>query len=318
MCMLASPMGSKTGNNGMADLLDITVLMGGPSEEREVSLVSGRAIADALERRGHKVLRMDITPDDVSALDREDIDVVFIALHGEFGESGQVQKLCEERGLRYTGSSPDASARAMDKDASKRLAMQIGLDTPAWVVVDGPDAAKHAAEMPLPVVIKPVDGGSSIDITIAKTEHQRDAALNFGLKKYGRMMIEAFIAGREMTVGILGDQPLPTLEIIPVRNFYDYTAKYADAGTRYTFDVNLSPDVVQRIQMDSLAIYQALGCRDMSRVDFILDGSNVPQFLEINTIPGFTGHSLLPMAAARAGIEFDEMVERIARMAVAR
>ncbi|MBI5725435.1 MAG: D-alanine--D-alanine ligase [Planctomycetes bacterium] len=303
----------------MADLLDITVLMGGPSSEREVSLASGTAIADALERRGHKVLRRDITPDDVSALDREDIDVAFIALHGEFGESGQAQKLCEARGLRYTGSPPGASARAMNKDASKHLAAEIGLDTPEWMIVDGPGAAKVSAGLPLPSVIKPIEGGSSIDITIARTQHQRHAAIDYGLKKYGKMMVEAFVGGREMTVGILGGQPLPALEIMPARAFYDYTAKYADgAGTRYTFDLNLPEEVVRRMQMDSLAIFRALGCRDMSRIDFILDGANVPQFLEINTIPGFTGHSLLPMAARRAGVEFDEMVERIARMAAAR
>jgi D-alanine-D-alanine ligase len=302
-------------------VLDITVLMGGPSNEREVSLVSGAAVAAGLESFGHKVTRADISPSDASALDRRGIDVVFIALHGEFGESGQVQELCQARGLRYTGSSPRASAVALDKDASKRIFRAAGVATPDWVVAQAlrADRAAQIEALGLPVVLKPVDGGSSLDVTIAGDCPTRDGALRMLLDKHGRAIAERFIPGREFTVGILGEQTLPVLEIIPAREFYDYTAKYADgAGTRYVFDHGLSNKVVAALEAAALTAHQALGCRDVSRVDFIVPPEGPPQALELNTIPGFTGHSLLPMAAAKAGISFAQLVDRIAGMAMKR
>ena len=306
-----------------ADSLDVTVLMGGPSAERDVSILSGTAIADALERRGHHVVRADVLPSDTSALDREGIDVVFIALHGEFGESGEVQELCEQRCLRYTGSGPRASQLAMDKAATKQMAGRIGLATPDWMIVEEFHSSEQVAvwlpELDVPVVLKPVDGGSSVDVTIAGTHAERDRALNAMLDKYGRIMLERFVAGRELTVGILGEKPLDVLEIVPGREFYDYTAKYADdAGTRYTFDHGLGRGTVEAVRAAAGALHRALGCRDMSRVDFMLDDEGTAWLLEINTIPGFTSHSLLPMASVQAGIGFDELCDRIARMAMSR
>jgi D-alanine-D-alanine ligase len=302
---------------------NVTVLMGGPSSEREVSLLSGRAIAGALRRLGHRVTESDISPSDASALDGGSIDAVFIALHGEFGESGDVQDLCEARGLAYTGSGPQASRTAMDKVAAKQVFQAKGLSTPAWVVLEaGPDAARRAellASVPGPVVLKPIDGGSSVDVVIARDEAARDRALAELLPKYGRILVERFIQGRELTVGILGDQTLPALEIIPSREFYDYTAKYADgSGTRYSFDLGLPADAVGRIEADARAAFRSIGCRDMGRVDFILDSQGVPWLLEVNTIPGFTSHSLLPMAAGRAGVSFDHLVGRLLELALAR
>jgi len=297
-------------------LLDITVLLGGPSSERKVSLVSGEAIASALGRLGHQVTRADISPEDTSALDREGIDVVFIALHGSFGESGDVQALCEKRGLRYTGSGVRASFIAIDKDATKRVCRAAGITTPGWVVAEG---NVPAGLPPPPVVLKPIDGGSSVDITIAETAQERDAALAGLLDKYGRAMVERYIRGREFTVGILGDQALPVLEIVPPGKFYDLHAKYDDdAGTAYNFEHGLSEPAVASMQEAALATHRAVGCRDMSRVDFIVDGRGTAHLLEINTIPGFTSHSLLPKAAARMGIGFDELVERIVTMALQR
>ena len=303
--------------------MNITVLMGGPSAEREVSLMSGSAIAEALERVGHRVARADIGPGDVSALDREGIDVVFIALHGQFGESGEVQAICERKALRYTGSSPLASRLALDKAAAKQIFRRNGLPTPDWMILEDFHSPRQIQgwlpELDVPVVVKPVDGGSSVDITIARSPAQRDAAIGELIDKYGRVMLERAVQGRELTVGILGDEALPVLEIIPAREFYDYTAKYADgAGTRYVFDHGLSDEVVRATQAAALTAHNCLGCRDMSRVDFILDAEGVPQVLETNTIPGFTGHSLLPMAAARIGISFEQLVDRIANMAMRR
>jgi D-alanine-D-alanine ligase len=300
--------------------LDITVLMGGPSTEREVSLVTGKAIADALERRGHRVRRCDISPQDASALDHKDIDVVFIALHGLFGESGHVQRLCEQRGLRYTGSGIEASRIAIDKVETKKVIHAAGLSTPNWAVLEkSPPAAEVEAilaSMDLPTVLKPVDGGSSVDVTIARdAATRRDAAKDL-LAKYGRGLVEQFIVGREFTVGVLGDQALPVLEVIPTHEFYDYTAKYSDdGGTSYNFDHGLPAGVVREMQSAALKTHQALGCRHMSRVDFILDSASKAWVLEANTIPGFTSHSLLPMSAAKVGIGFDELVSRIVDMA---
>jgi len=309
------------GSPGAGRGLDITVLMGGPSAERQVSLMSGAAVAEALERLGHSVVRADILPTDVSALDRRGIDLVFIALHGEFGESGEVQELCEQRGLRYVGSGPKASKLAMDKAASKQLFKSAGLATPDWMVIEEfhPPAIvnRWLEELPPPVVLKPVDGGSSIDITIAADAAARDKALAQLLDRYGRAMVERFVEGRELTVGILGDQPLPVLEVIPGRAFYDYRAKYADdAGTRYEFEHGLSAECTEALQEAALTAHRTLGCRDLSRVDFILDAAARPQVLEINTIPGFTSHSLVPMAAKRIGLSFEDLIDRLVNLAL--
>jgi len=311
------------GGDSSTQCLDITVLMGGPSSERDVSLLSGAAIADGLGRLGHRVTRADISPMDHAALERPGIDVVFIALHGDFGESGEVQALCEARGLRYTGSDQRASELAIDKAASKQIFKRAGLQTADWMIIEEyhspAQVQQWLTEIPPPVVVKPVDGGSSVDITIARDEAERDWAIDEMLDKYSRTMVERFVSGREMTVGILGDQALPVLEVIPSREFYDHTAKYADdAGTEYTFDHGLDAETVAALQAGAMTAHTSLNCRDMSRVDFILDEAGVGQVLEINTIPGFTSHSLLPMAAAKVGVGFDELVGRIVNMAMER
>jgi D-alanine-D-alanine ligase len=302
--------------------LDILVLMGGPSSEREVSLVSGAAIADALESCGHRVVRGDIKPTDTSAIDGEQPDVVFIALHGEFGEDGQVQQLCEQRGLTYVGSAPQPSELAMDKAASKQIYRKIGLDTPDWVIVEEFDTPAKQAELveriPLPCVVKPVDGGSSVDIDIVRTRAERDKTLEALLDKYTRAMVERLIEGRELTVGILDSRPLPVLEIRPQREFYDYIAKYDDDNTEYILDHGLTEEIVQATQHAAVSAHEALGCRDMSRSDFILNGDQEVWILETNTIPGFTSHSLLPKAAAAEGMDFAQLCEELVRMAMDR
>jgi D-alanine-D-alanine ligase len=301
--------------------LNVTVLMGGPSDEREVSLMSGKAVSEALRAAGHNVTCADISARDCSALDAEGIDVVFIALHGDFGESGRVQELCEQRCLRYIGSGPKASELALDKAAAKQLFRQAGLVTPDWMIIEQfhpPELyRKWLEEIPVPAVVKPVCGGSSIDVTIARTDAARDAAIEDVLDKHGRVLIERFVAGREFTVGILGNDALPVLEVIPPGEFYDYSAKYDDDATRYVFDHALDEAKCEEIRQAALTAHQVLGCRDLSRVDFILDADGCPQVLELNTIPGFTGHSLFPKAAAKVGLSFERLADSLVRMAMA-
>ncbi|MFW6065814.1 MAG: D-alanine--D-alanine ligase family protein [Planctomycetota bacterium] len=300
--------------------LDVTVLMGGPSSEREVSLLSGEAIAGALENVGHKVSREDISPNWTSPLDREGLEVVFIALHGQFGESGDVQQLCEARGLPYTGSPPHPSEQAMNKVAAKQVFKHAGLNVPDWMVIEEfhkPVAYRRwLDEFGMPVAVKPVNGGSSIDITLARDEATRDEAIEELLDKYSRVMVEKLIDGRELTVGIVGPHALPLIEVVPGRDFYDYSAKYDDdADTRYVFEHGLDDELVGRVQSDALSAHDLLGCRDLSRVDFLLDAEGVPYLLEVNTIRGFTSHSLVPKAAAAAGIDFEHLVDHLLAMA---
>ncbi|MBN1943722.1 MAG: D-alanine--D-alanine ligase [Phycisphaerae bacterium] len=305
------------------ELYDITVLMGGPSNEREVSLLSGDAVAKALESAGHRVTRADITPRNTSALDRPGMDIAFIALHGEFGESGELQQICEEKGVRYTGSPPRASRLGMDKAAAKQILLRADIATPEWMILEKfhslEDVGAWLKEITPPVIVKPVDGGSSLDVYLCPDLASRDDALEDLLDTYGRAMVEECIAGRELTVGILGAEALPIIEILPSHRFYDYDAKYADdAGTQYHLNPDLPDDVAQRVKNDAVKAHRTLGCKDLSRVDFILDKDNVPQFLEINTIPGFTSHSLVPMAARQAGMTMPDLCDRIVRLAMQR
>ncbi|NLF32663.1 MAG: D-alanine--D-alanine ligase [Planctomycetes bacterium] len=308
--------------HGMDRLLNILVAAGGISAEREVSLASGEAVAAALATRGHQVRLADVHPLRLDALDDPAIDVVFIAMHGAFGEDGAMQQCCQDRGLPYVGSGPHASELAMDKAASKQVFRKAGLDTPDWVVIEEFNDTARQAQMlrtpGLPCVLKPVDGGSSVDIVIARTADQRAEGLACLLDKYSRALVERYVAGREFTVGVLGEQALPVMEIRPRRAFYDYTAKYEDDGTEYILDHGLDDQAVGGLMAAALAAHRVLGCRDMSRTDFRMDAGRRLWVLETNTIPGFTGHSLLPKAAAAAGIDFPEVCQRLVAMALQR
>ncbi len=297
---------------------DITVLLGGPSEEREVSLNSGRAVASALERCGHSVTTSDISPDDLSGLDLS-ADLIFIALHGAFGEDGQLQAILEERHIPYVGSNAAASRRAMDKAASKRRFIDCGIPTPAYEVVHAAQINQAVTSWKLPTVVKPVDQGSSVDTMIARDVSEFQSALERVVRKYGTCLIEEYIKGPELTVGILVDDALPVCEIRTPREFYDYEAKYIENTTEYLFELDLPETLLSVVQRLSLEAHRALGCTDFSRVDWMVDGaSGKPYVLEVNTIPGFTDHSLLPKAAERVGISFDQLCQRIIEMAMAR
>ena len=299
----------------------VAVLRGGVGRERQVSLESGRCVAEAMQQAGLDVVTSDIRPDDMQTLDRRDIDVFFLALHGEFGEDGQLQRIFEDRGLVYTGSGPEASRLAFDKMASKRLFAEAGVDVPAVVEftrgMKPAELEKRLQELGERFVVKPTRQGSSVGVSIVKSRAEAVAVAQQVLGEFGDCMVESFVAGRELTVGVLGRQVLPIIEIRSKTGFYDYQAKYVDDRTQYLFDTIENQAVQARIQSAALACFDALGCRDFARVDFILTGAGTPYALEVNTIPGFTSHSLLPKAAARIGLSMGELCVRIVRTALA-
>lgn len=298
--------------------LDITVLMGGPGAEREVSLNSGKAVAGALMRRGHRVNCCDISPGDLSALDKP-ADLIFIALHGTFGEDGELQAILADRRMAYVGSDAASSRLAMDKAESKKRFVAAGITTPPWKIITQQQLNRQMNSWRLPTVIKPVDQGSSVDTFIARDAYGFQAAMERVVVKYGRCLIEDYIEGPELTVGILGKTALPVCEIRTAREYYDYAAKYLDDATEYLFDLDLPAELLQTVRALSIEAHHALGCRDFSRVDWMVDSkTHRPYILEVNTIPGFTDHSLLPKAAARANIGFDQLCQKIIELATSR
>lgn len=297
--------------------LDITVLGGGPGDEREVSLQSGRMVRDALKRLGHRAIMLDIQPEELAALDVP-ADVVFIALHGAFGEDGALQRILEERRFPFTGSDSRASALAMDKVDTKARLIEKGIPTPRFDLVyeaaaagDGPNAIEP------PLVVKPRASGSSVDTFVVRDRERWASALETVVSRYGAALVETYIDGPELTVGILGDRALPVCQIRTRREFYNYEAKYLDDDTEYLFDIDLPEALLCRVQSLSLDAHRALGCRGFSRVDWMIDRASLePYVIELNTIPGLTSHSLLPKAAARAGLSFDDLCQTIVSLAV--
>ncbi|MCH8253614.1 MAG: D-alanine--D-alanine ligase [Planctomycetes bacterium] len=295
--------------------LDITVLSGGPGAERDVSLASGSAVSEALIRLGHNAVTKDIDPGDLSALDIP-TDVVFVALHGEFGEDGGVQNELDQRNIRYCGSGAVASRLAMNKVEAKRRFVAAGVETPDFAVANKTNADDLCREFPLPAFVKPVASGSSVDTYLVRDSGDLRAKVGILVEAYGTALVERRIEGPELTVAILGEQALPVCEIRTSRDFYDYQAKYIDDDTQYLFDTDLPADLLREVRRRSVRAHQALGCVGFSRVDWMVDRASLrPYALEVNTIPGFTSHSLLPKAAGRVGIGFDELCARIVALA---
>lgn len=294
----------------MAEGLRVLVLGGGPDRERSVSLKSAACVAAALRKAGHGVIESDVMPDDLSALDGR-FDVVFPVLHGRWGEGGELQKILDARGLRYVGCGEQAARIAMDKVLSKQVAERAGVRTAAYQLL------KPGAELMVlpPLVIKPINEGSSFGVEICKTAEQVPEARKRLEAGFDKLMAEAFVEGREVAVGVLDGQPLPPILIVPAAEFYDFQAKYDRNDTRYDFDIGLPAQDVERLQADAVKVYKGVGARHLSRVDFIIDKQDRAWFLEINTLPGFTDHSLFPKAAARAGLEMEALCDKLVRMA---
>jgi D-alanine-D-alanine ligase len=291
----------------------VAVLMGGWSAEREISLRSGKACADALARLGYRVTRIDVGRDIASVLNTVKPDVALNVLHGRPGEDGTLQGLLEIIGLPYSHSGVLASALAMQKDMAKAVFRAAGVAVPEGVVADRLEVAKQHL-LPPPYVIKPIAEGSSVGVFVVTAEHAHPPQeLTREDWAYGdRVIVEKFIAGKELTCAVMGDQALGVIEIVPTVRFYDYEAKYAPGGSRHLLPAPISPFVYQQVRELALGAHKALGCRGVSRADFRFDdrleGTEGLVCLEVNTQPGMTETSLVPELAGHAGISFDELV----------
>ncbi len=296
----------------------IAVLMGGPGSEREVSLATGRGVAKALQSLGTEVVEVDVQNEQFEV--PADVDFAFLTIHGTFGEDGQVQKILEQRGIAYTGDGVKASATAFDKIRSKEKFREHGVTTPHWEVVK----AGQGPTIPLPIVVKAPRQGSTVGVVIVKDDRELDSAMTEAAKYDHELLIEKFVPGRELTIGILGDQALPILEIIPKGGFYDFTNKYpflnpkAGGGAEHVCPAEIPEDQARAIQELALRAHRSLGLRVYSRVDVLLPENGAATVLEANTIPGMTEASLLPEAAAAAGINYVDLCARIIALSRAR
>lgn len=305
--------------------MTVAVLMGGTSGEREISLKSGRAISEALLRRGHQVLSIDFLGNNFADLLQNKIDVAFIALHGKGGEDGTVQGVLELLKIPYTGSGVLSSALCMDKIMSKRILEKEGLPTPSYRVIKlrevQDNTYRHLSHaLNLPLVLKPPQGGSAIGVFKVKNEEEFFAAITKLRDFDEEILVEENIGGQELTVGILGNENpcvFPPIEIVSCTSsgFYDYEAKYKLGGSNHIVPAHITPEEDEAVKNVSLRVHTLLQCRGMSRIDIILKNS-VPYVLEVNTIPGFTETSLFPEAARYVGIHFDDLVEKITKEAL--
>ena len=301
----------------------VGVLMGGPSTEREISLKSGKAVSESLNQAGLKVAAIDIKTDgkeeNIRLIKSYGIDAAFIALHGRFGEDGQIQEILDTLKIPYTGSGAVASRLAMDKIASRKIFEASGLAVPRYKAEDklsyNANWKTHHNDFTLPLVVKPASQGSSIGLSIVEREEELYKSVDLAFSFDERIIIEEYIKGREITVGILDEKALPVIEIIPKKRFFDYEAKYQAGMTDYVVPAELEDEIAQNAQEAGLSAHKLLGCYGCSRVDMILSDDNIPFVLEINTIPGLTATSLLPKAAKVVGIDFSQLCIKLIKLA---
>ena len=290
----------------------VALLLGGPGPEREVSLRSGAAVARALRTLGAVVQEIDVK--DLKLSLPEPIDLAYNMIHGTFGEDGQIQEILERQGIPYTGEGVAGSQLAFDKILSKRAFDEHGVPTGRWHVI----AAGQRPSFEVPFVVKSPRQGSSVGVHIIKDSADLDPALEDCFRFGEAVIVEEFFSGRELTVGILGDVALPVIEIVPREGFYDYQHKYTQGASEYFVPAPIGDEATQAVQYAALAAKRALGLEIYSRVDVILASDGRLNVLEINTIPGMTETSLLPKAAAAAGLDFPTLCERIASLSMQR
>jgi D-alanine-D-alanine ligase len=294
----------------------VAVLLGGRSAERDVSLRSGAMVLNALRGRGVDAHPFDLQQRDLAALIAEKFDRVFIALHGRYGEDGTIQGALELLGIPYTGSGVLASALAMDKWRTKLVWQAAGIATPRCeLLTAASDFGAVAARLGLPIMVKPANEGSSIGMSKVGAAADLDEAYALAANYDRVVLAEQFIEGVELTAAVLGGEALPLIKLETPRAFYDYEAKYLASDTRYIIPCGLDAAAEKAVQEQVLAAFGAVGCRGWGRVDLMLDASGAPWFIEVNTSPGMTDHSLVPMAARHAGLSFEDLVLRILELA---
>jgi D-alanine-D-alanine ligase len=300
--------------------LKIAVVMGGPGAEREVSIESGTSVMRALASLGYDARSLDFDERFVDALRTLGPDAVFNALHGSGGEDGTIQGVLEWMGIPYTGSGIAACAVAMDKHLTKKMLAAEGLPTPAWDVFDltGGTLPLLPGSLNLPLVVKPRSSGSSAGVVIVRSHEAWSKTIIDAAGRTPEVLAEEFVAGREFSCGVLGEEALPVVEIIASDEFYSYDAKYKPGGSRHLVPAPIDHDLTARLQTLALSVHRLLGLRDYSRTDFIVTPEGRPTILEINALPGMTSTSLIPDEALQAGLSYEALVDRLVHYALAR
>ncbi len=297
----------------------IGVLLGGLSSEREVSLSSGKAVLKALIEKGYRAVQIDAGRDVAEQLKRENIEIAFNGLHGKYGEDGAIQGVLEFMGIPYTGSGILASAIGMNKIVSKAVFKAAGLAVGPYLAVARSERSSSVpAEIGFPLFVKPSSEGSSVGVSRVESQAELAAAIETAFTYDNDILIEKYIKGKEVQVGVLGERALGAIEIVPKKGFYDYEAKYKEGMSEHFFPARIPGHMYDRVLAAGLAAHRAIGCRGYSRVDFIIDDAGTPFILEVNTLPGMTATSLLPDIARGVGIAFPDLVEEILRLAIAK
>ncbi|MCL6473266.1 MAG: D-alanine--D-alanine ligase [Firmicutes bacterium] len=308
----------------------IAVLMGGRSLERDVSLKSGHRVYEALREKGFDVIKLDVDENLVDNLRQNPVDLVYIALHGKYGEDGTVQELLEIMGIPYTGPGVYASTVSFDKALSKEIFQRKGIPTPDYFTLTAASFREMGAaaalenvveRLGLPIVVKPACQGSALGIKIAHSKEELPGALIGALSYDDKVVLEKFIKGTEVSVSVLGDhepEALPVIEVKPPKEYFDFESMYSMGQTEYFIPARLSKELTKKVQDIAVGVHKVLDCRDVSRIDIIISEKGDPYVLELNSSPGMTETSLLPMAAAARGLEFCDLVEMLVGFALKR
>ncbi len=309
-------MGVDAKNNDANKFGKVAVLMGGLSAEREISLLSGNAVLDALKNKGVDAHGIDVDEKIINKFMDEDYQRVFIMLHGRGGEDGTMQGLMELMSMPYTGSGVMASSLAMDKLKTKQVWLAMGLPTPDFCIIDSEQSCQQALEkLSLPMIIKPVLEGSSIGMSKVERQEELLPAWQKAMQCGGTVIAESWIEGEEYTAAMLDDQVLPMIKLKTTHKFYDYDAKYEASDTQYICPCGLPAEQEAEFAELTVQAFDAVGASSWGRVDFMVDQNDQPWLIEVNTVPGMTSHSLVPMAAAQAGLSFEDLVVKILSLA---
>lgn len=288
--------------------------MGGPSEERKVSIATGKAVIDACIKSGYNTTEFGFINDYKKHLKRlKTQNIIFNALHGGIGENGSIQKWLDKNNIRYTGSGSIASSLCMDKAACKEIAKRNGIETPDWQLIQ---KANQEVKISPPFVVKPNDQGSTIGLSIVKDDQFTQSAMDLAFQHGNSIIIEKFISGRELTIPIINEEAYPIVEIIPKNNFYDYECKYTPGMSEYSCPAILEQSLVKKIEANTIQLFNKFDCSVYARADYILDKSGVPYFLEMNTLPGMTSTSLVPKSANARGQSFQQLIRHIIELSL--